>query len=689
MSQAEPRMVSRIFYLTVFYSVGFCMVSLLLLPLGGGYGKNITSPQRPPHVELPNLVIFYHIFVPPGSNEAERTKEIVREQLIDLGSGLSTSPGSPAATVYYTVVGQEIETDFISMICRDFATQISSCTMLQHTEADFEEYTLQPLFEHCQVHPDHRVIYMHTKGSHTKGSHHPSEYKDHWRRHLTQALVSPDCIVSAVNEQCDMCGLLFWAQPSFHFTGNMFNAQCSYIRRLIPPIEFRGRMDNVVDTVRGLIENGTLTTKDTGLGHDPWSMETGRFAMTYWSGSHPSLERVCDLANRREREFWEDLPVEAREPEDWEFRSFPRGPVWCPDLEANQHYCFLDFEERKKMIFLLPGRIFIWDFLYGEVPAQSSWTWSAYPDGHYWRHQVKNHGSRVIGISAAATDSFNDLWNGRVKSTVNRHKPVNASLVISYCSGNLHWLENYTNGFVFDRTYVATKCAIPPDKDTLPEGATLAPLPNVGGCDHTMAYWMSEVLPTLPRTYDRDEVVVFLKDNLIRGDFTLRDFKTVLEIALSEQGFGCFFELPSGFSFYHDLKILRTFFYASHVRVSLKGAHDKGAVAGRNFKSSYETLGDWHRALDITLEGPYVPVCYGGMYIVKRSKIEQVPLEILRNLTLSVSRDDNIEEGHFAERTWAALFMDNLSIKDQLRLHERRRHANVNHYGTTGALMNF
>ena len=48
-------------------------------------------------------------------------------------------------------------------------------------------------------------------------------------------------------------------------------------------------------------------------------------------------------------------------------------------------------------------------------------------------------------------------------------------------------------------------------------------------------------------------------------------------------------------------------------------------------------------------------------------------MEILRNLTTSLARGNNIEEGHFAERTWAALFIDNLSVAKQVSLQERTR----------------
>ena len=161
-------------------------------------------------------------------------------------------------------------------------------------ESGMEEHTMQSLHEYCQNHQDDRVIYLHMNGSNQA-----SEWQDDWRRHLTQAVVSPECLVRAVNEQCDVCGLLFLAQPSYNFVGNIFNSQCSYIRRLIPPMEYGGRMDNLFDAAKEMFENGTLAFNGPGWALDPSIMGTGQFAPEHWLGSHPSLERVCASGERK------------------------------------------------------------------------------------------------------------------------------------------------------------------------------------------------------------------------------------------------------------------------------------------------------------------------------------------------------------------------------------------------------
>ena len=73
--------------------------------------------------------------------------------------------------------------------------------------------------------------------------------------------------------------------------------------------------------------------------------------------------------------------------------------------------------------------------------------------------------------------------------------------------------------------------------------------------------------------------------------------------------------------------------------------------------------------------------------MVKRSRIESVPKGLLRNLTLNLARGNNIEEGHFAERTWASLLMDELSLENQLLLRERTKSIELRVPNGIGTLM--
>ena len=61
---------------------------------------------------------------------------------------------------------------------------------------------------------------------------------------------------------------------------------------------------------------------------------------------------------------------------------------------------------------------------------------------------------------------------------------------------------------------------------------------------------------------------------------------------------------------------------------------------------------DWRSPL---ADRRVAPVCYGGEFAVKRTQILRTPQHVWHNLAESLTRGDNIEEGHFMERSWAML----------------------------------
>jgi hypothetical protein len=58
-----------------------------------------------------------------------------------------------------------------------------------------------------------------------------------------------------------------------------------------------------------------------------------------------------------------------------------------------------------------------------------------------------------------------------------------------------------------------------------------------------------------------------------------------------------------------------------------------------------------------------VPVCYGGAFAVKEKQFLKQPLDVWRKMELGLSRANNIEEGHYAERMWAAILTDDVSME--------------------------
>ena len=75
---------------------------------------------------------------------------------------------------------------------------------------------------------------------------------------------------------------------------------------------------------------------------------------------------------------------------------------------------------------------------------------------------------------------------------------------------------------------------------------------------------------------------------------------------------------------------------------------------------SFKTLRDYEEALNISLPMPLTPVCYGGNFAVRASQITKRSKDFWRNIDHALTRADNIEEGHFQERSWAGILTETL-----------------------------
>jgi hypothetical protein len=180
--------------------------------------------------------------------------------------------------------------------------------------------------------------------------------------------------------------------------------------------------------------------------------------------------------------------------------------------------------------------------------------------------------------------ALNMLWHGRV-ATPRLPSSIAVSIVMSHCEGNLGWLLPYISGFEYTTLTIVSKCGKVPKSEDVPDGTRMIQLPNVGRCDHTMAYWMAETVSFLPESYNDNDVILFLKDNVnIHQYAVLRDAFTVLSIA-STTGFGCVLELNEGISTYHETSMLSKFGMEKY-------DGEEGINSNVIFRSEYENLAD-------------------------------------------------------------------------------------------------
>lgn len=74
------------------------------------------------------------------------------------------------------------------------------------------------------------------------------------------------------------------------------------------------------------------------------------------------------------------------------------------------------------------------------------------------------------------------------------------------------------------------------------------------------------------------------------------------------------------------------------------------------FKSPYVTLGGWRDALGLVFpDSDYINVCYGGNFLYQKRGVLSQSVDAWANMEISLARGDNIQEGHYAERSWASL----------------------------------
>ena len=262
------------------------------------------------------------------------------------------------------------------------------------------------------------------------------------------------------------------------------------------------------------------------------------------------------------------------------------------------------------------------------------------------------------------------LWKGGTIGGDASHIK-NVHLVVSHCENSLLSVMNFANESQNEniRVTVISKCGneIKGLTNSVKISNTLR-VPNVGGCDHSFAHFLNiysrEGLSSLLLT--TSDVIVFLKDtdrsvSSIHQPAVYRSLNEMLRI-VSKEGFACGMEPtahpwyasgPSLVSAYHVTSILQTFDLGEYSRWNSVVVN--GNTKNDKFRSKFRNLGDFHRYLQMSISDDVVQVCYGGSFAVSVKNIQRIPNSLWGRLEHVLSRGDNIEEGHFAERTWAAL----------------------------------
>ena len=256
------------------------------------------------------------------------------------------------------------------------------------------------------------------------------------------------------------------------------------------------------------------------------------------------------------------------------------------------------------------------------------------------------------------------LWNGEVLPNSGSNAPfTKLAVVVSHCLHPLNWLKKFLKfrrRSTIHSITIYSKC-----NQTVvgaPAYAKVIRLPNVGRCDHSYAHWIKE---NYKQTSSSPDAVVFLKDSRSEENIHQAGVWTSLRDMLrtaAVQGFACGMRPTTidregtrfYLSAYHDTAALMKFAKKEYVhQAEIYNATAKAVV--EPFESVYINMGAWVDGLGLPVPRDLMQDCYGGTFAVKMEAIYSNEYGMWQTLVENLARGDNIEEGHFAERAWAAL----------------------------------
>lgn len=188
-------------------------------------------------------------------------------------------------------------------------------------------------------------------------------------------------------------------------------------------------------------------------------------------------------------------------------------------------------------------------------------------------------------------------------------------------------------------------------------------LSNVGRVEHNIAHYLNALSNAKKPSY---RILLFVKDTNDQKVHQPYQEKVLLaqmvsQAATSTLGFACgLVPVFQGYtnnrtmSIWHDTSRLMTFSLPRYGNGRYnKSTHDVKFNSEKSFS-------EWAESMQIRFPTPLAPVYYGGSFAVKQSNIARSQRSF-KHLDLSFSRGDNIVEGHYGERSWAAILMPRIS----------------------------
>lgn len=281
------------------------------------------------------------------------------------------------------------------------------------------------------------------------------------------------------------------------------------------------------------------------------------------------------------------------------------------------------------------------------------------------------------------------LWRGHLndvlgdKETVLGYREISlkVSIVISHCARALDWFNDATSGLDVRSVTVYSKCGKP--VVGAPSSARIIQLPNVGRCDHSFTSYMNTLAGA--KGMDPESVVLFMKDTFTVPHSAYLEHRVLTEVvaeASGPSGFSCghlpnytltfdktkpfrkawfdtIFNHGAEWSFWHDVSEISKFALDSYV----SAGRYQNELTENNKKlfsaSEVPTFETWWKRLGAPELNKIMPVCYSGVFAVQIRNIMYAAPALAR-MQKMLERGDNIIEGHYAERSYAALLLPQL-----------------------------
>ena len=321
------------------------------------------TTKAPKSKRSDSAVVFYNIYVPPAATPSEQQiiKGIVDEQIGMLPNWVSE--------VQYNTIGKD-------KVVPQWLASCDRCKHLKHMRQAQETTTLQNMYDYCQANPDSHVVYMHDKGS----LHAPPPQAG-WRHLLTRSAFLPECSPAGMPETSNICSARFTTVCHYHTSGNMFSARCSYIRGLVPPIKFEGKM------LKFFAE--WFKNKEELIEHP--CLPTGRFVAEHWAWSHPMVNPsdvypgvwIWSIGSQHSwNAMYDDTSDDSWVPDLQLAPRFNIERFWEVTFTEDVPGPTANWRSREHSLFRW---LLQWQSLYSKKPPRDSWVWSFYFRDHMER----------------------------------------------------------------------------------------------------------------------------------------------------------------------------------------------------------------------------------------------------------------------------------------------------------------